>query len=321
MAIPDIEKSIERIESFDGTVLATAAWGDPNAPTIILSNGIACTDTYWTFLQPRLVEEGFRVIFFDYRGHNRSGRPGNPNEVGLPTHAHDLWVVADHYGVKDAILIGHSMGVQTIFEAFRQQPERVKAIVALAGPFEYPLDNVYMTPIGAVLMASFELTFRHAPRSIRAVWQATGLDTSLMVGFAGIIGAVSRKADKELLNEYFLTVSRLDPLLLIQFFEAMQMHSARDVLPRIKVPVLQIAGGRDVLTPLPLQREMASLLPNVRFETFRRSTHTLPIDEPERLNSRVMEFIWEVESAKSSQIPSPAPTRRGSRGGKLKSVS
>ena len=88
MSIPGIEGAIERIESYDGTHIATAAWGDEDAPTVIFSNGICCTDTYWTFLQPVLLDAGYRVIFFDYRGHNRSGRPMNPNEVTLqPTHA------------------------------------------------------------------------------------------------------------------------------------------------------------------------------------------------------------------------------------------
>lgn len=302
MAIKDIADSIEYIRSFDGTRIATAAWGDPDAPAIILSNGIACSDTYWTFLQPELVQAGYRVIFFDYRGHGRSGRPGNPNEVGLPSHARDLWSVADHFGANDVILVGHSMGVQTVFEAYRQQPERVKGLVSLAGPFEYPLDNLYMTPIGAILLAGFGLTFRRAPLAVRAIWDVTGLDTRLILRVTRLLGAMGRRADHDLLSEYFQNLGELDPLLLIRFFEAMQNHSARDLLPRCDLPVLQIAGGVDMLTPLPIQREMASLLPNVRFENFPRSSHTLPIDEPERVNERVLKFIGEVEESVETEL-------------------
>lgn len=299
MAIPDIETRIEYFKSFDDTRIATAAWGDQDALTIILSNGICCTDTYWTYLQPALVQEGYRVIFFDYRGHNRSGRPGNPNEIGLPSHARDLWEVADHHSVTDAILIGHSMGVQTIFEAYRQQPDRVRGLAALAGPFEYPLDNLYMTPIGAILLAGFGLTWRRAPMPVRAIWDLAGMDARLIVRAARLLGAMGRHADDHLLHEYFDRLSQLDPLLIARFFEGMQIHSARDLLTRCDVPVLQIAGGRDMLTPLPLQREMATMLPNVRFETFSKSSHTLPIDEPERVNDRVLEFIREIEGQDS----------------------
>lgn len=302
MAISEIDSRIEYVRSFDGTRIATAAWGDSDAPAIILSNGIACSDTYWTYLQPELVQAGYRVVFFDYRGHNRSGRPGNPNEVGLTAHSRDLWAVADHHGIGEALLVGHSMGVQTIFEAYRQHPERVKGLVALAGPFEYPLDNLYMTPIGAVLLAGFGLTFRHAPLPVRAIWDVTGLDTRLILRITRLLGAMGRKADKALLNEYFQNLSQLDPLLMVRFFEGMQNHSARDLLPSCDLPVLQIAGGLDMLTPLPLQREMAAMLPNVRFENFPRSSHTLPIDEPDRVNERVLRFIREVEESEETEL-------------------
>lgn len=303
MAIPDIDAGIERFTSFDGTMIATASWGDPSAPAVILSNGICCSDTYWTFLQPALVEAGYRVIFFDYRGHKRSGRPGNPNEVTLPSHARDLWAAADHWKVDKAVLVGHSMGVQTCFEAYRQHPDRVEGLVALAGPFEYPLDNVYMTPIAAVLLAGFELTWRHSPSIVRAFWSATGLDTRVMTSGSHLVGAVSRQAPDELVDEYFKNMSELDPLLVINFFQAMQMHSARDVLSTCDVPVLQIAGARDVLTPLPLQREMASLLRDVRFETYSKGSHTLPIDEPERVNTRILAFLQELADKRGAALP------------------
>lgn len=298
MGIPNIDNEIVRITSYDGTHIATAAWGEPGAPTVIFSNGICCTDTYWTYLQPLLVELGYRVIFFDYRGHNRSGRPMNPNEVTLPAHARDLWAVADHYDVASATLIGHSMGVQTTFEAYRQHPDRVDSIIALAGPFEYPLDHIYMTPVGAALLAGFELSWKYAPSPVRAMWRATGLDTHIMVRGAQIVGAVGRNAEGALLDEYFANVGNLDPLLVLKFFRGMQMHSARDVLDNCDIPVLQIAASRDVLTPLPLQREMASLLPNVQFEIIRKATHTLPIDDPERVNDLVTEFLAEVYAQK-----------------------
>jgi pimeloyl-ACP methyl ester carboxylesterase len=317
MAIPGIEDRIERIKSFDGTEIATAAWGDKDAPAVILSNGICCTDTYWTYLQPLLVEAGYRVVFFDYRGHNRSGRPGNPNEVGLPSHARDLWAAAEHHGVKEAVLVGHSMGVQTIFEAYRQHPDRVKGLVALAGPFEYPLDNIYMTPVGAILLAGLGLTLRRAPTPVRLVWEFMGRDNRFALNASRMLGVIGKHADKDLEGEYFDTLASLDPLLLVKFFEGMQIHSARDVLPTCDVPVLQIAGSRDMLTPMPLQREMASLLPNVRLEVLHGVTHTLPIDEPETVNKMTIDFIREVEGVGTPMIPEQADEQESSN---LKSV-
>lgn len=301
MSIPGIDSRIERIESFDGTLIATACWGEKDQPTVIFSNGICCTDTYWTYLQPLLVEAGYRVIFFDYRGHNRSAAPRNPNEVTLPAHARDLWRVADHYEVDKAVLIGHSMGVQAIFEAYRQHPERVTGLVALAGPYEYPLDKLYMTPIGAVILAGLELTWKYSPSAFRTAWEVTGLDTQMMVVLSKLTFAISRSAPKDLVEEYFTHVAALDPILIIKMFRGMQMHSAKDVLVQCDVPVLQIAGGRDMLTPLPLQRAMASMLPDVRFEVLEKASHTLPVDEPEHVNDSIIKFLGEVYQKQHAQ--------------------
>lgn len=324
MGIEGIDDRIVRIESFDGTLIATASWGDKDLPTVILSNGICCTDTYWTYLQPVLVDAGYRVVFFDYRGHNRSAAPRNPNEVTLPAHARDLWKVADYYEVDKAVLMGHSMGVQTIFEAYRQHPRRVEGLIALAGPFEYPLDHLYMTPAGAVLLAGLELIWKYSPSTVRTVWELTGLDTHLIMTFARVSMAISRQAPGPLVKEYFQHVAALDPILIIKMFRGMQMHSARDMLPQITVPVLQLAGGRDMLTPLPLQRTMASMLPDVDFEVFEKASHTLPVDEPERVNKRVLEFLSKVyqqegereaakeakAAAKAEAIPQPRAQRK-----------
>lgn len=282
----------ERIASYDGTRIACASWG--TGTPVILSNGICCSDTYWTYLAPFLAEHDCQVIFFDYRGHARSGPPVNPNEVTLPCHARDLWRVAAHFGADDPILIGHSMGVQTIFEAYRQRPDQVRALVAIAGPFEYPLDHLYMTPIGAVALDAFELTWRHTPAPLRLLWRLAGTDPRLGVALSKLSLAVTRSTPSDLMAEYVTNLAQLDPVLVARMFRGMQMHSARDVLPACVVPVLQIAGGRDLLTPLPLQREMASLLPDVQYEVFDDCGHTLPIDHPQRCNERVLRFVDEV---------------------------
>lgn len=285
----------EAMESYDGTRIACTSWG--SGTPVILSNGICCSDTHWTYLAPFLAAHQCQVIFFDYRGHLRSGPPVNPNEVTLPCHARDLWRVAEHFGVDRPILIGHSMGVQTIFEAYRQRPERVRALIAIAGPFEYPLDHLYMTPVGALLLDIFEFSWRHAPRAVRAAWHTAGLPTRALVALSKVSMAVTPSTPSDLMAEYVTKLAQLDPLLVAQFFRGMQMHTARDVLPVCSVPVLQLAGGLDVLTPMPIQREMARLLPDVQFEVFPDSGHTLPIDHPDRCNDRVLQFIDELRSA------------------------
>lgn len=55
-----------------------------------------------------LVKAGYRVIVFDQRGHGQStiGSSG----VGSRPMAEDYRAIVEHFDVKDAVLVGHSMG-------------------------------------------------------------------------------------------------------------------------------------------------------------------------------------------------------------------
>ncbi len=297
------------VRSFDGTRLAwTSAGGDEGGLAVILANGIVCTDTYWTFLYPYLAEHGHKVVFWDYRAHGRSQPPANPNEVTLTSHARDLWAVADAAGVERAVLVGHSMGVQTILEAYRSSPSRVVGLVAVAGPYEHPARTFYGAPILQSLLPFMELSVTPAPSLTRAVWRSLTEQGDLLYWSGRVGRMIGDNASRELMREYFAHLATLDPLICFRMVRAMGDHSAKDLLPEIDVPSLVLAGGKDVMTPPNLAREMAAAIPDARLEILPDGSHTLPIDDPDRINHLVDEFVSDVERGAGAR------TRRRRRG-------
>src|SRR5687767_13122231 len=119
----------------DGTVLWYRKFAAPagSGTPLVISNGAACTIQYW----PLLVEHfagRIPIVLWDYRGHGRSGRaPMETHEV--PVFAADLIRVLEAAEIPRAALVGHSMGVQVILEAYRQAPDRVAALVPMFGTF------------------------------------------------------------------------------------------------------------------------------------------------------------------------------------------
>ncbi len=306
-----LQGTFETVRSFDGTRLAYAVWGPAvppgeQAPTVILANGIACTDTYWGALVPFLVEHGHRVVFFDYRGHGRSGAPRNPNEIGVPSHARDLWRVADETGSGPAVLVGHSMGSQTILEAYRQQPARVAGLVPVAGPYEHPLDTFMGSPAMHYMFPFLQFGMEPVPWLTRALWRAAGSNTT----WPYVVGRASRmigpNAGRDLMDEYFRHLARLDPILLMRMAREMQAHSARDLLADVEVPVVVVAGKHDVMTPPRVAREMVAVIPDASLDLFQDSGHTLPADEPDHLNDVVLGFLRE----RAGFVPLPARKAR-----------
>lgn len=291
-----IDAEFRDVESFDGTRLAWAAEGSSDV-AVVLANGIVCTDTYWTYLFPHLAQHGHRVVCWDYRAHGRSGPPANPNEVTLSSHARDLWAVADAAGVRRAVLVGHSMGVQTILEAYRLEPARVAGLVSLAGPYEHPDRTFYGSPLGHYVLPFVELSATPVPPLTRLTWR-TLVGRAEVMYWAGRVGRlIGPHASRELMAEYFEHVAGLDPLLVLRMARAMGDHSARDLLQRIDVPTLVVAGAKDVMTPPRLAEEMADAVPGARLEVVPEGSHTLPIDDPDLVDRLVEEFVVEVSRA------------------------
>lgn len=285
-----IEADFNEVVSFDGTRVAWTDRGD-GAVTVILANGIGCTDTYWVHLLPYLAEHGHRVVFWDYRAHGRSGPPSNPNEVAIGSHARDLWAVADAADARRAVLVGHSMGVQTILEAYRLAPERVAGLVALAGPFEHPAKTFYGASILHHVLPFVNAGMTAVPAVTRLVWQSMMEQADLMYWSGRAGRMIGGDAPKALMDEYFEHLSRLDPLVMIRMVNAMGDHSARDLLGHITTPTLVVAGENDVMTPPKVAAEMATSIPGARLEVLADTAHTLPIDHPDIVNPLVEEFV------------------------------
>jgi non-heme chloroperoxidase len=91
----------------DGTRLRARVRGG-HGPTIVFVHGFTGSVLAWNVIWPLLHEGGYRLIAYDHRGHGRStmGADG----LGTEQLAGDLRAVLEHFDVRDAILVGHSMG-------------------------------------------------------------------------------------------------------------------------------------------------------------------------------------------------------------------
>lgn len=84
----------------------------------------------------RILEEDFRVISVDMRGHGRSPHGG---DISYPHMAADAARVLDAHGVDSAFVFGHSMGGKTAMQLALSYPERVsKLVVGDISPVAYP---------------------------------------------------------------------------------------------------------------------------------------------------------------------------------------
>lgn len=131
------------VASLNGVDLYVEDHGE--GPALVLNHGGGLTHVDFFQQVPFFVEQGYRCVTFDQRGHGRSGQaePGSSAAEraaaqGLDVFAHDTLAVMDHLGVDTAVVVGMSMGGWNASRLALTHPDRVSAMVMIGSSFGLP---------------------------------------------------------------------------------------------------------------------------------------------------------------------------------------
>ena len=111
-----------------GSTLAYWLAGPEKAPPVVFTHGATIDHHTWN-PQLKALEGQFRVLVWDVRGHGQSQPIGD--DFTIAGAADDLLAILDKEKVKQAVLIGQSMGGNIAQELVFLHPERVSAMFLL----------------------------------------------------------------------------------------------------------------------------------------------------------------------------------------------
>ena len=103
------------------------------AKPLVFVHGFACTHADWR-LQLAQFSTDHPVFAPDLRGHGATH--ARPEDCSIETYGSDIAALLDGKDLKDAVLIGHSMGCRVVLQAYLNAPERVAALVLIDGSFQ-----------------------------------------------------------------------------------------------------------------------------------------------------------------------------------------
>ena len=244
------------------------------SPLLLLHGLGSCTED-WELQLPAFAGH-YRVIVADMRGHGRSDKPPGPYSV--PQMGADVLGLLDALKVESTHVVGLSMGGMVAFQLAVDRPERVRSLVIVnSGPALVPRTT------GEWLRVQQRLALARLFPPARS---GRFLSRRLF----------PKPEQEEMRQQLIERWARNDQKAYLASMRALVGWSVLDRIGGIQQPVLVVSGDRDY-TPVESKREYAARLPNARLVVIEDSGHATPIDQSERFNAVVLEFLLSLDGA------------------------
>ena len=267
----------------------------PKPTIVILHGGLGLDHGYLrTGMDPLCIE--FNLIYVDMRGQGRSATV--PYEtITLEQCADDAKALCDYLGIEKAFFLGHSAGGFVAQLVALRHPEVVEGLILVntssGHKFTKEERDAENTPSltdrapADIIMLSAKL---FAPASLEEITDKKRID--LHREFLQKVGPYYLAPGHE---QWFAPAMRYTTA-----SHRVMDHFVANVLPyydigdricNITVPTLVIAGAYDWVCPPIASRYLASQIPGARYEYFESSGHMPFIEEPERFDNLLVNFV------------------------------
>jgi pimeloyl-ACP methyl ester carboxylesterase len=181
--------------------------------------------------------------------------------------------------------------VQTLFETYRLAPDRVAALIPIAGTFENPVRTFANLPVLDRLYPIADVLFRLLPFEVMRPLIRRTARPSVGLRVVRLIRVAGPKVTSEGIAPHLSQIGELNFSVLWRMMSGMRLHSTADLLPTVRVPTLVLAGKGDVFTPPSVQQRMADLIPTSEIVWWEEAGHMLPLEEPEEVAAAVNDFL------------------------------
>lgn len=274
----------------DGGQMHAIEYGPSNAAPIVLLHGVTLAAALWNHALGDLGGE-FRVIALDWRGHGRS-RPGRDG-YGVGVLAQDLATLLTHFDLRDAVVVGHSMGGMALGRFAIEHPaelsERVSGLVFCdTAAFDIGRGS---PKVGRTMLA--HLAGRSPERTGRLA-QAAGGD----LAYVGARVTFGEDPDPVAVEQARLFFDAMAPSAITKSILPLLAHDVREGLPSVTTPSLVLVGSKDVITPPSQADDLVRLLRNARLHIFDGAGHVPMLERRAEFAEVIGAFAREVQQAK-----------------------
>ncbi len=243
--------------------------GPEGAPPVVFLHALGTDLHLWDATVAALATR-FRCLRFDARGHGRSDVPDPPYAMGALIR--DAERLMEHFALKDAVVVGSSMGGLVAQGLATKRLDLVRAMV---------LANT-AAKIGGP-----------------GLWQQRAAEvasTGLAAYAPGAMGRIFGRnwQDAPAMPQVRATLEAMDPKGWIGCAHAIAGTDFYTTTAALGLPTLVIAGTNDGTTPPDLVRETAELIRGHRWELMRGAGHLPMVERPVEFNALLGDFLRSI---------------------------
>ena len=213
--------------------------------------------------QVQFFSSRFKAAAWDARGYGDS--QDYEGALQFEQFTADVLRVAAHFKAAKLHLVGLSMGGRIARNVALRAPERVHSLVLISTSPGF--DVLSLDSVKRFVAERRDAT----PQSLRRL--------------------LGSKPNHAAYQELLDSVSRIHEASYQKTLEASVAQDRAAPLEQISVPTLVIAGDEDTVYPPELAREMARRIPGAELVMFERTGHLANLEEPERFNKLVFDFL------------------------------
>ncbi|MEH0820832.1 MULTISPECIES: alpha/beta fold hydrolase [unclassified Micromonospora] len=257
---------------------------------VVLIHGFPFSGSTWEKVSIPLLNAGYRVITYDRRGFGASAQPTTGYDYD--TFTADLDVLMTELNLRDAMLVGHSMGTGEVTR--------------------------YLGAYGSGRVSKAVLLAPLAPFLLKTADNPEGVDKQLFDGFQQAILAdrfayltsfcdaffnysenKGRWVSEEAYRAHWNIGAMASAKGTYDSVDAWQTDFRAD-LPRIDVPVLIVQGDKDNVLPYPVTgQRLQPMLPNSQLITLKGAPHGTPWTHADEVNQAIMNFFAQPSMARA----------------------
>jgi 2-keto-4-pentenoate hydratase/2-oxohepta-3-ene-1,7-dioic acid hydratase in catechol pathway/pimeloyl-ACP methyl ester carboxylesterase len=237
-------------------------------PSVVLIHGLGGATTIYD-PQVAALAESHTVIRYDLSGHGRSPLAGTPSITGW---VKELTALLDAEGIEETTIVAHSMGTLVATTFANTHPERVTKLALL----------------GAVRAQGepAKSATRARARTVRQRGMSAVADTIVSVATSDET-RTERPVAAALVRELLLGQ---DPQGYASACEALAAAEEPD-FESIHVPVMLLTGDQDKTSPIAVNDDLFSLLPNAQLHVLKGVGHWHTLEATTEVTHRLLDFL------------------------------